>query len=135
MKNTTKIKKPKVSETPNVSLFKLEFNNFPESSVLIDNVEMTIETGYMDGQKHLNINFSCLENENYSSWNYFAAMALKTDAWEIAKLVIYNSKGDELKTINMSVRVKRFVKKLSWNNNDLMKYDIDAEFKLGYLIE
>lgn len=125
-------KKTPALSFPSSNRFKLEFNNFPESCNLIDNVELSINTGYIDGEKHLNINFSCLETENYSSWNYFACLALMADTWEIARLVIYSSKGNELKTINMSVKVKSFVKRLSYHNSDPIKYDIEAVFKLGY---
>ncbi len=131
MKRTTKVKNTVIPASPKSNMFKLEFNNFPESCVLIDNVELIIETGYMDGEKHLNINFSCNENVKYSSWNYFAALALKKDTWEIARLVTYDSNGDELKTINMSVNIKRFVKRLSFHNNEPIKYDIEGIFKLG----
>ena len=127
MKRTTK--KATLHGSPQSNMFKLEFINYPESSLLIDNVELKIKTDY-NGDHHLYINFSCLENENYSSWNYFAPLAKNVVGWEIAKLVIYNSKGDELKTINMSVKVICFMKKLSFHNFDPIKYDIDAIFKL-----
>lgn len=130
MKRTTK--KATLPKLPQSNLFKLEFNNFPQSSVLIDSVELSIDTGYIGGEKHLNINFSCNENELYQAFGYFASLALTKDAWEIARLVVYNSNGDELKTINMSVKIKSFIKRLSFHNNDPIKYDISGIFKLGY---
>lgn len=130
MKRATK--KATLPKSPQSNLFKLEFNNFPQSWLLIDSVELSIDTGYIDGEKHLNINFTCNENEWYQAFDYFASLALTADAWEIARLVVYNSNGDGIKTINMSVKVKSFNKRLSFHNSDPIKYDISGIFKLEY---
>lgn len=131
MKRSTKKSTTAVSVGPNSNLFNLRFDNFTDSQYLINNVDLDICTGFIDNEKLLTLNFTCLENEIMEAYDFFAPYAL-SDASISAELSIYTSKGVLIKSIPMKVQILRFSKSLSWDNNSPLSYLIESRFKFNY---
>lgn len=128
MKRTTKKSTTQVIMGPNSNLFNLEFDEFPNSKYLINTVDLNINTGFMGDEKLLTLKFTCLENENMESYDFFVPLMLSKELTSAA-LSIYGSNGVLLKDILMDVEILEFNKSLSWDNKSTISYFIEARFK------
>lgn len=129
MKRSTKKTIPKVPIMTRSNLYNLRFDEFPNSEFMIDNINLDINTGFIDNEKLLTLNFTCIENEILEAFDYFVPLILSNN-WVTAKLSIYSYTGIKLKCIVMEVQILRFSEVLSWNNdNTPLKYNIEARFK------